>query len=57
LDVGDHLLIYTRARDLQAGLKALSDSRLPMVRAFNRLLAESVEVEQAASLEIVYHTP
>lgn len=54
---GDHLLIYTRARDLQAGLKAMSDSSLPLVQEFNRLLAESVEVDKAVSLELVYHTP
>jgi hypothetical protein len=54
---GDHLLIYTRARDLRAGLKALSDSRFPLVQEFNRLLAESVEVDKAGSLELVYHTP
>lgn len=54
---GEHLLIYTRAQNLRAGLEALSKSRLPLVQEFNRLLAESVDIEKAVSLEFVYHTP
>lgn len=56
-DDGDHVLIYTRAEDLRAAMEALAKSELPLVREFNRLLGESVEVEKAVSLELVYHTP
>jgi hypothetical protein len=56
-DSGDHILIYTRAQDLQAGIEALSNSKLPLVREFNQLMAESVDIENAISLELIYHTP
>jgi hypothetical protein len=56
-DSGDHLLIYTSARDLEAGLVALSNSKLRLVQESNQLLAESVEVENAVSLQPIYHTP
>jgi acyl-CoA synthetase (AMP-forming)/AMP-acid ligase II len=54
---GDHILIYTSAQDLQAGIEALSNSKLPLVREFNQLMAESVDIENAISLELIYHTP
>lgn len=56
-DGADHLLIYTSAQDLQAGMDALSKSKLSLVEEFNQLLAESVDTEKAVSLELVYHTP
>jgi Family of unknown function (DUF6176) len=56
-DGGDHILIYTSARDLQAGIEALSRSQLSLVREFNQLLAESVDIENAVALEFMYHTP
>jgi len=56
-DSGDHLLIYTSAQYLHAGMKALSNSKQPLVQEFNQLLTESVEIENAASLELIYHTP
>jgi hypothetical protein len=54
---GDHILIYTSARDLQAAFMALSNSTLPLVQEFNQLLAESVDIENAVPLEFIYHTP
>jgi Family of unknown function (DUF6176) len=56
-DGGDHILIYTSAHDLQAGIKALSNSKLPLVQEFNQLMAESVDIENAVSLELIFHTP
>lgn len=56
-DRGDHILIYTRAQDLRAGMEALSNSKLPLIKAFNRLLTESVDLENAITLELIYHTP
>jgi hypothetical protein len=56
-DVGDHILIYTSAHDLQAGTKALSNSKRPLVQEFNQLLAESVEIQNAVSLDLIFHTP
>ena len=56
-DSGDHLLIYTSARDLPAGMEALSNSKLPLVQEFNQLLAESVEIQNAVSLELIFQTP
>ena len=56
-DSGDHILIYTSAQDLQAGIEALSNSKLPLVQEFDRLLAESVDIENVVSLELIYHTP
>lgn len=54
---GDHILIYTSGRDLRAGLEALSQARLPLVQEFNQLLASSVEIERAVSLQLIYHSP
>jgi hypothetical protein len=54
---GDHILIYTSAEDLQAGIEALSKSKVPLVQEFNQLLAESVDMEDAVSLELIFHTP
>jgi hypothetical protein len=54
---GDHLLIYTRAQDLKAGMETLASSKLPLVQEFNRLMAESLDIENAVSLELIYHTP
>jgi hypothetical protein len=54
---GDHILIYTGARDLQAGIEALSKSKLSLVKEFNQLMAESVDIENAVSLDLIYHTP
>ncbi|RJQ69348.1 MAG: hypothetical protein C4519_21820 [Desulfobacteraceae bacterium] len=54
---GDHLLIYTRAKDLKVAMEALSKSKLPLVKEFNQLMAESVDLENAVSLELIYHTP
>ena len=56
-DRGDYILIYTSAQDLQAGVEALSNSKLPLVREFNQVLAESVDTGNAVSLKLVYHTP
>jgi hypothetical protein len=56
-DGGDHLLIYTSAQDLRAGMEALSKSKLPLIQEFNQLMAESVDLEKAVSLEFIYHTP
>jgi hypothetical protein len=42
---GDYLLIYTSAKDLRAANEALSSSQLPLVREFDRLLAETVDIE------------
>lgn len=53
----DHILIYTSAQDLRAGIEALSNSKLSLVQEFNQLLAESVDIENAVSLELIYHTP
>jgi Family of unknown function (DUF6176) len=54
---GDHILIYTRAEDLQAGMEALSNSKLALIQEFNQLMAESLDTENAVSLELIYHTP
>ena len=54
---GDHILIYTSAQDLQAGMEALSNSKLSLVQEFNQLMAESLDLENAVSLELIYHTP
>lgn len=54
---GDYILIYTRARDLQAGMETLSNSESSLVREFHQLMAESVETDNAVSLELIYHTP
>lgn len=54
---GDHLLLYTSAQDLQAAFDALSRSKVPLVQEFDRVMAESVDLENAVSLELVYHTP
>jgi Family of unknown function (DUF6176) len=56
-DSGDHILVYTSAQDLQAGMEALSNSKQSVVQEFNQLLAESVDIENAVSLELIYHTP
>ena len=56
-DHGDYLLIYTSARDLRAANEALSRSQLPLVREFDQLMAETADMEKAASLELLYHTP
>lgn len=56
-DKGDYILLYTCAHDLQAGMEALSRSKLPVVQEFNQLLAESVDLEDAVTLERIYHTP
>jgi hypothetical protein len=56
-DGGDHVLIYTSAKDLQAVMQALSRSSLPVVLEFNRVLSESVDIENAVTLELIYHTP
>jgi hypothetical protein len=55
-DGSDHILIYTSAQDLQAGIDALSNSKLPLIQEFNQILAESVDIENAVSLELIYHT-
>lgn len=54
---GDHILLYTSAKDLQAAFEALSGSKQPVVQEFNRLMAENVDMENAVSLDLVYHTP
>jgi Family of unknown function (DUF6176) len=56
-NAGDYLVIYTSAQDLEASFEALSNSTSPLIQEFNRLLAESVDVEKAVSLEFLYHTP
>lgn len=56
-DHGDYLLIYTSAKDLRAANEALSRSQLPLVREFDQLMAETVDMEKAASVELLYHTP
>ena len=56
-DHGDYLLIYTSAKDLRAANEALSSSRLALVREFDQLMAETVDMEQSAGLELLYHTP
>ncbi|HEX6268079.1 MAG TPA: DUF6176 family protein [Burkholderiales bacterium] len=56
-DSGDHIVIYSSAHDLQAGTKALSNSKLPLVQEFNQLMAKSVDIENAVSLELIFHTP
>jgi hypothetical protein len=56
-DRRDYILIYTSAQDLQAGVEALSNSKLPLVQEFNQVLAESVDTGNAVSLKLVYHTP
>jgi hypothetical protein len=54
---GDCLLIYTSARNLEAANQSLASSDLPLVREFNQLMVEAVDIEKAASLELVFHTP
>jgi hypothetical protein len=56
-DSGDHILIYTSAEDLKAGIEALSNSKLPLVQEFNQLMASNLDVSNAVSLELIYHTP
>ena len=56
-DRGDYLLIYTSAKDLPAANEALSSSQLPLVREFDQLMAETVDMEKAVALELIYHTP
>ena len=56
-DHGDYLLIYTGAKDLRVANEALSSSQLPLVREFDQLISENVEMEKAAGLELLYHTP
>ena len=56
-DSGDHILIYTSAQNLRAGIEALSSSKLSLVQEFNQLMAESLDIENAVSLELIYHTP
>ena len=56
-DHGDYVLIYTSARDLPVANEALSGSRLSLVREFDRLLTETVDLEKAVALELIYHTP
>ena len=56
-DHGDYLLIYTSAKDLPAAKEALSSYQLPLVREFDQLMAETVDIEKAAGLELLYHTP
>ena len=41
-DSGDHILIYTSAQDLQAGIKTLSNSKLSLVREFNEVMSRQV---------------
>jgi Family of unknown function (DUF6176) len=53
---GDQILIYTSAEDLQAGMEALSKSTLPLVQEFNRLLADSVDIDHAVPLKLIFHT-
>lgn len=56
-DGDDYLLVYTSAEDLESAMAALSDSELPVIQEFDRLMAESVDMEHAVTLELVYHTP
>ena len=56
-DHGDYLLIYTSAKNLRAANEALSSSQLPLVREFDQLISETVDMEKAAGLELLYHTP
>ena len=56
-DLGDYLLIYTSAKDLPAANQALSGSQLPLVREFDHLMADTVDMEKAVILESIYHTP
>ena len=56
-DHGDYLLIYTSAKDLRAANEGLSSSQLPLVREFDQLMAETVDMEKASGLELLYHTP
>ena len=56
-DHGDYLLIYTSAKDLREANEALSRSQLPLVREFDQLISETVDMEKAAGLELLYHTP
>ena len=56
-DSADYILIYTSAENLEAANQALAVSRLPLVREFNQLMAEAVDMENAVSLERVFHTP
>jgi Family of unknown function (DUF6176) len=56
-DHGDYLLIYTSAKNLRAANEALSSSQLSLVREFDQLMAETVDMEQSAGLELLYHTP
>src|SRR5918992_1291177 len=56
-DDGDYLVIYTSAQDLRAANEALSSSQRPLVREFDQLMAETVDLEKAAGLELPYHTP
>ena len=56
-DHGDYLLIYTSAKDLRVANEALSSSQLPLVREFDQLMAETVDMEKAAGLKLLYHTP
>jgi hypothetical protein len=54
---GDYLLIYTSAKDLPAADQALSGSQLPLVREFDQLMTDTVDMEKAVALESIYHTP
>lgn len=56
-DRGDYILIYTSAKDLPAANEALSRSQLPLVREFDQLMTETVDMENAVALELIYHTP
>lgn len=56
-DRGDSILVYTSAQNLQAGMETLSNSRLQVVQEFNRLLTDSVDLEDAVSMKLIYHTP
>lgn len=38
-------------------METLSDSKSSLVQEYNQLMAESVETENAVSLELIYHTP
>jgi hypothetical protein len=56
-DNGDYILIYTSAEDLQAANQALASSHLPLVREFNQLMAEAVDIEKAVALELIFQAP
>jgi Family of unknown function (DUF6176) len=56
-DRGDYILVYTRAKDLPAANEALSRSQLPLVREFDQLMVETVDMAKAVTLELIYHTP